>query len=123
VFVEELGVAPGLVLRELQRAILLQDASLDAAGQRIGSTLERAASVLPRTPLERAESLYEYGVALLQTGERRRAVSTLSAAERLAAAGARGVVERARLYRSYVSVWTEGKSPLAHLAATEHAAQ
>lgn len=123
-FIGELGVEPGVVLRELQRAILMQDPALDGGDDRVGSMLERAAAILPKPAREQAESLYEYGVALLRTGERRRAISTLAAAERLAAAaGVPGVEERARLYRSYISIWTEGKSPLDHLADAERAAR
>ena len=122
-FDRELGVEPSATLRELQRAILVQDAALDDGTRQIGSTLERAAGILPRPARERAESLYEYGVALIRTGDAQRAVSTLAAAERLAReAGERGIEERARLYRTYLSVWTEGKSPLEHLADTERAA-
>ena len=110
-------------LRELQRAILVQDAALDDGTRQIGSTLERAAAILPKSARERAESLYEYGVALIRTGDVQRAGSTLAAAERLAGeAGERGIEERARLYRTYLSVLTEGKSPLEHLADTERAA-
>jgi DNA-binding SARP family transcriptional activator len=123
VFAEELGVEPGLVLRELQRAILVQDPALEDPARQIGSTLERAAAVLPRPPRERAQSLYEYGIALMRTGERRRAVATLEAAERLAnEAGDRGVAERARLYRAYLAVWTDGNGPSAHLVEAERAA-
>lgn len=123
-FVDELGVEPAVVLRDLHRAVLLQDPALDDGERGIGPTLERAAAILPKPARERAESLYEYGAALLRTGERRRAASTLAAAERLAAAaGERGLEERARLYRSYISIWTEGKSTLEHLADAERAAR
>lgn len=125
VFAEELGVEPGVVLRELQRAMLVQDPALEDPSRQIGSTLERAAAILPRPPRERAQSLYEYGVALMRTGEPQRAVSTLAAAERLAnETGDRGIEERARLYRAYISVWADGKGPSAHLAdATQAAAR
>ena len=33
------------------------------------------------------------------------------------------VEERARLYLSYLSIWTEGKSPLAHVAEAEQASR
>jgi DNA-binding SARP family transcriptional activator len=121
-FLGDLGLEPGIVLRELQRAILVGDAALEDPAGLLGSTLERAAAILPRTPRERAEALYEFGVSLVRLGEQRQAVATLAAAERMAVAtGERSVEERARLYRSYLSVWTEGKSPLAHLAAAERA--
>lgn len=123
-FVDELGIAPGEVLRKLQRAILVQDPALDDPKQRLGATLERAAALLQRTPRERAQSLYEYGSALISAGERRQAASTLQAAERHAlAAGDRGLQERARLVLSHLSLFTEGSSPLAHLASAERAAR
>jgi DNA-binding SARP family transcriptional activator len=124
VFAEQLGVEPGATLRELQRAILIQDPALEDGTRQIGSTLERAAAILPKPARERAESLYEYGVALIRTGERREALTTLGAAERLAAeAGERGIEERARLYHAYLSVWTDGKRPLEHLSYAERAAR
>jgi DNA-binding SARP family transcriptional activator len=120
----ELGIQPGIGLRELERAILAQDAALDDPAHRLGSTLERAAAILPGEPRERAESLYEYALALLRTGEQRRAVSTLEAAMRMAAAVREPSVERrARLYLSYLSIWSEGKSPLTYLAEAERAAR
>ena len=123
-FVDDLGLEPGVVLRELQRAILVQDAALEDPSGLIGSALERAAAILPRTPKERAESLYELGVSLLRLGDSRQAVGALGAAERMAAAtGEQSVEERARLYRSYLAVWTDGKSPLAHLAEAERASR
>jgi DNA-binding SARP family transcriptional activator len=122
-FVDELGIEPGPALRDLQRAILAQDATLDDPGHRLGSTLERAAAILPMRPRDRAESLYEYALALLRTGEQRRAVATLEAAARLAAtAGERAVEQRARLYLSYLSIWSDRRSPLAYLAEAERAA-
>ena len=121
-FVDDLGLEPGVVLRELQRAILVQDAALEDPAGRLGSTLERAAAILPRSPSERAESLYELGVSLLRLGENRQAAGALGAAERMAAAtGEHSVEERARLYLSYLSIWTEGKSPLVYLAEAERA--
>ncbi len=123
-FVGDLGLEPSAVLRELQRAILVQDAALEDPAGLLGSTLERAAAILPRSPKERAESLYELGVSLLRLGDSRQAAGTLAAAERIAAAtGERSVEERARLYLSYLSVWTDGKSPLAHLAEAERASR
>lgn len=49
-FLDALGLQPGVVLRELERAILVQDRSLTDATQSVGSTLERAAAFVPRTP-------------------------------------------------------------------------
>jgi len=121
--IDELGVEPGVELRELQRAILLQDRVLDDPQRRFGSAIERAASILPRSPSERAESLYEYAVSVMRLGDRRQAASMLEAAERLASTvGERSVEERARLYRSYLSIWLDGKSLQDHLAETQRAA-
>jgi DNA-binding SARP family transcriptional activator len=123
-FVGGLGIEPGVTLRELQRAILVQDPRLDDAEHRFGWTLERAAAILPWPPQDQAESLYEYGLALMRTGELRRGISTLEAAARLAAPmGETGIEERARLYLSYLAVWSEGTSPLEFLDEAEHAAR
>ena len=122
--VDKLGVEPGVDLRELQRAILMQEATLDDAEHRPGETLERAAELLPWSPHERAESLYEYALALYRTGERRRALSTLEAAERMAAAaGDLSVEERARLYLLYFSQWTEGMGQVEFLREAERASE
>lgn len=119
---DQLGVEPGAALRELQRAILTQQPELDDPEHRPGWTLERAAAILPWEPRDRAESLYEYGLALMRTGELKRAVSTLEAAARTAAgSGEHAVARRARLYLSYLSVWTDGTSPLEHVAEAERA--
>ena len=123
-FTSELAVEPGVVLRDLQRAILVQDRALDDGEQRIGSTLERAAAILPMQAHERAESLYQYGAALQQAGGTRQAVSTLGAAARLAAeTGERLIEERARLHLSYLSIFTDGKGLREHLADAERAAR
>jgi DNA-binding SARP family transcriptional activator len=123
-FVDELGGEPGVELRELQRAILVQDAALDDPERQLGWTLERAAALLPLTGQERAESLYEYALALFRIGEQRRAISTFEAAARTAeTAGDVSVAERARLYLAYVSTRTEGASQAGFLAEAERAAE
>ena len=124
VLIDHLGVEPGEGLRELQREILTHSPALDDREHRLGWTLERAAAVLPWAPEDRAESLYEFGLALMRTGEVRRAVSTMEAAARTAAtAGEHGVEERARLYLSYMAAWSKGKSLVDHLTEAEHASQ
>jgi DNA-binding SARP family transcriptional activator len=116
-----LGLAPGVVLRELERAILVQDPALVDPVQRVGSTLERAALTLPRQPREQAESLFEYGLALFRLSEPHHARTTLEAAERIArAAGEVAVAERARLELSWMSLFVEGWTT-EHLAAAERA--
>jgi DNA-binding SARP family transcriptional activator len=123
-FVGQLGIEPGVVLRELQRAVLVQDRALDDPTQALGSTLERAAAILPRAPRERAESLLDYGAALIRIGELRQAAPTVEAAERFAeSAGERGIAERARILLSYLDVFAEGGSLLEHLAVAERAAE
>ena len=122
--VDSSGVEPGEALRELQSAILTQHPALDDPEQRLGWTLERAAAVLPWEPRDRAESLYEYGLALMRTGEWRRTASTLEAAARTAASADEHAIEqRARLYLSYLSVWADGKSTVEHIAEAERASQ
>jgi DNA-binding SARP family transcriptional activator len=122
-FTSELAVEPGVVLRDLQRAILVQDPALDDGELRIGSTLERAAAILPMQAREQAESLYQYGAALLHAGTTRQGVSTLEAAARLAAGtGERLIEERARLYLAYLSIFTDGKSLREHQTEAERAA-
>jgi DNA-binding SARP family transcriptional activator len=123
-FVDELGVEPGLILRELQRAILVQDPALDDSKDALGTTLERAAAIIPREPRARAESLVEFGRALIRLGELRQASLTLEGAERLAeTAHDRGIQERARLWRSHLTVFAHHGSFLDHLAVTESAAR
>ncbi len=99
-FVDELGLEPGATLRELQRAILLQDKALFELHH--GPDLvERAANFLPTSDRGRAEALYEYGLALWRTGERARARSALLESERRAEAiGYRTLAQRARALRA-----------------------
>lgn len=119
----ELGIEPGADLRALQRAILVQDSQLDDPEHRPGWTLERAAAILPGDPRERVESLYQYGLALMRTGELQRAVSTLEGAARLAArVGDRGVEDRSRLFVRFLAIWTEGSSVVEYLAEAERSA-
>ena len=123
-FVGSLGIEPGVVLRELQRAILVHDRTLDDPRRVLGSTLERAAAILPREPRERAESLLEYGSALIRIGELRQAASTLQASKRLSeAADERGLEERARILLSYLDVFAERGSLVEHLEVAESAEQ
>ena len=118
-----LGIEPGVPLRELQRAILAQDPALDELDYQLGTTLERAAAIIPREAPEQARSLYEYGCALIELGESRQGAATLKAAERMAAAtGERTLEERARLMLSHRAGYTEARSPLEHLAVAERAA-
>ena len=80
-FAEELGIEPGPELKDLQRAILVQDPRLGSTRVEPADLLARAAPLLPsRTYTERAESLYAYGVALWRLGERERARGVLEQA-------------------------------------------
>jgi DNA-binding SARP family transcriptional activator len=99
-FVDELGLEPGATLRELQRAILLQDTALFEL-HRGSDLIERAANFLPTSEAGRAEALYDYGLALWRTGERARAKSALVECERRAdAIGHRTLAHRARALRA-----------------------
>lgn len=99
-FVDELGLEPGATLRELQRAILLQDKALFEL-HRGPDLIERAANFLPTSEAGRAEALYDYGLALWRTGERARAKSALLECERRAEAiGQRTLAHRARALRA-----------------------
>jgi DNA-binding SARP family transcriptional activator len=121
-FVEELGVLPGAALRELNRAMLVQDPALSDSRRQIGSRLERAAAILPGEAHERVQSLYDYAVALLRLDDREQAEVALKAAERAAVeSGDLGLAEQARLELSWLACFTEGRSALEHLAATERA--
>lgn len=123
-FIGTLGIEPGGVLRELERGILVQDPALDDPKRILGSTLERAAALLPRDARGRAESLYEYGTALIRAEEFRQATSTFEAAARLAdSAGDPGLVERVHLQRSYLAVFADGASMLDELQVAERAAR
>ena len=122
--VDGLGIEPGLVLKELQRAILVQDRALADPKRAVGSTLERAAALLPRAPRERAESLLEYGSALIRMGELGHAATTLEAAGRLASgAGEQAIEERVRVLLSYLAVFADGVGLVEHLAVAERAAR
>lgn len=121
--VERLGIEPGSALKELQRAVLVHDPALEDPKWMSGSTLERAAAILPGEPPERARSLFEYGSALIRVGELRQAASTLRAAGRLAeAVGERGLQERVRIRLSYLKVFADGAAMAEQFAIAERAA-
>lgn len=99
-FVSELGIEPGPSLRNLQRAVLVQDPWLNGDGGGAG-LFERAAGLLPTDDRGRATALYEYGLALWRIGERSQAETVLLEAERRATvAGDPVLAERARLQRA-----------------------
>jgi DNA-binding SARP family transcriptional activator len=87
-FVDQLGIEPGPNLKELQRAVLVQDARLETGGRLDpGELLERAGALLPTPDYStRAQSLVDYSDALFRLGERDRAAAVL---EEAAAQGAR----------------------------------
>ena len=121
----QLGIEPGVELRDLQRAVLVQSPALDDADRQLGSTLERAAALLPRGATEQARSLHEFGDALVHLGERRRAASAFRTAEQMAAAaGEPALAARVRLSSSLLDCYVGGRrGPLAHLAVAEDAAR
>jgi DNA-binding SARP family transcriptional activator len=121
VFTEELGIEPGLALKELQRAILVQDQRLDTMARVDGSDLlERAAPLLPTSFAGRAQSLYEYGLTLRRLGERGRALRLFDeASDQARIAGDTSLEELVRLTRSQYEVWAGAKSPRDALRETE----
>jgi DNA-binding SARP family transcriptional activator len=124
-FTTQLGIDPGVELRDLQRAVLAQSPALDDADRRPGSALERAAAFLPRDAAEQARWLHEFGDALVDLGERRRAASAFRTAEKMAAvAGEPVLAARVRLSSSLLDCYMEGRrGPLAHLAVAEEVAR
>jgi DNA-binding SARP family transcriptional activator len=125
VFVDQLGIEPGPALKELQRAILVQDPRLEALA-RIESfdLLERAAPILPTGFVDRAQSLYDYGVALFRLGERSRAAAALEQAEEQArVARDPGLEEMIHLTLSQQANWTGVRSDRDHLAQVQHSVE
>jgi DNA-binding SARP family transcriptional activator len=123
---EELGIEPGPALRALQRSILVQQPGLvrHASLPTKSPLLERAAALLPMDRRERAQSLYEYGIALFRLGERSRADAVLERARaEAAAAGDAGLQELVELKLSWQRLFTAGGSLHEHLERAERAAE
>jgi DNA-binding SARP family transcriptional activator len=122
-FAEELGIEPGLHLRELQRAMLAQSPALDQADYELAPALERAAPMLAKAPAERVRSLLDYGNALITLLEMRQAYSTFQAAQRMAAAaGERVLEEHALLKLSILDCYMHLQSGRKHLDTARRAA-
>ena len=115
VLINELGIEPGPALKELQRAVLMQDPRLDTATA-ADPLLERAAPLLPISDAGRAQSLYELAVALRRLGEAGRAVAMLAqAGDHARRAGDRSLVELARLTQSQYETWSGRRTVREHL--------
>ncbi len=112
VFAEELGIEPGFGLKELQRAILVQDQRLDTIARvEPIDLLERAAPLLPTSYADRAQSLYEYAVTLRRLGEPGRAMALFDeASDQARRAKDTTLEELIRLTRSQYEVWAGEKS-------------
>ena len=125
VFVDQLGIEPGPALKDLQRAILVQDPRLEAMARiEPVDLLERAAPILPTGFVDRAQSLYDYGVALFRLGERARAATALERAEEQARfAGDHGLEELSQLTLSQQANWTGARGDRDHLAQTQHSVE
>jgi DNA-binding SARP family transcriptional activator len=121
--VAELAIEPGPALKELQRAILVQDRRLaEPVGQASDELIDRIAPLLPTDDRRRARAVYEYGVALWLLGERERSQAALEHAARVAAAAEdRALEELAQLRLSWQALFTEGGSSVAHLARARRA--
>lgn len=115
--VAELAIEPGPALKDLQRAILVQDPRLDEAGGIArDELLDRIAPLLPTDDRRRARAVYEYGVALWLLGERERSDAALRQAATVAAAAEDASLEElAALRLSWQNLFTKRASPAAHL--------
>ena len=124
-FVDQLGIEPGPALKELQRAILVQDPRLEAMSRiEPVDLLERAAPILPTGFVDRAQSLYDYGVALFRLGEHSRAAAALERAEQQARfARDPGLEELTHLTLSQQANWAGACSDRDHLAQTQHSVE
>jgi DNA-binding SARP family transcriptional activator len=125
VFVDRLGIEPGSAMKELQRAILIQDPRLETMARiEPVDLLERAAPILPTGFVDRAQSLYDYGVALFRLGEHSRAAAALERAEEQARlAQDPGLEELVRLTLSQQANWTGVRSDRDHLDQVQHSVE
>jgi DNA-binding SARP family transcriptional activator len=123
VLIAELAIEPGPDLKELQRAILVQDPRLvEPAGGARDELIERIAPLLPTDERGRGRALFQYGLALWALGERERAETALDQAARVAAAADdRGLEELAGLHLSWQAMFTRRASPAAHLSRARRA--
>lgn len=123
VLVAELAIEPGPALKELQRAILVQDQRLiEPAGAAPDELIDRIAPLLPTNDRRRARAVYEYGVALWLLGERERSKTALEHAARGAAAAEdRALEELTHLRLSWQALFTEGGGLAAHRARARRA--
>ena len=121
--VAELAIEPGPALKELQRAILVQDRRLvEPEGTFRDELIERIAPLLPTNDRRRARAVYEYGIALWLLGERERSEGAIRHTAKLAvAANDRGLAELAELRLSWQELFTRRSSPTAHLARARKA--
>jgi DNA-binding SARP family transcriptional activator len=125
VFVGRLGIEPGPALKELQRAILVQDPRLESVA-RVEPTdlLERAAPILPTGFGDRAKSLYDYGVALFRLGEPARAMAVFEQArDQSRLAGDPLLAELIDLAVSHQESWTGERGNRDHLAQAQHSVE
>jgi DNA-binding SARP family transcriptional activator len=99
--VGELGIEPGQALKDLQRAILLQEPHLAVRDAATDDLFRRAAPHLPVADDDRARALLQYAQAIWQLGERRRADLALDDALRWAElSGNETLIQRVRLERT-----------------------
>ena len=124
--VDELGIEPGPALKDLQRSILVQQPGLGQSTDFAAAPelIERASPLLPMDGRERAQALYDYGVALFRVGERQRADAVLERAlEEAAAANDASLEELITLKLSWQRLFTIGGSLREHLERAERAAE
>jgi DNA-binding SARP family transcriptional activator len=122
IFVARLGIEPGPALKELQRAILVQDSRLERMARvEPIDLLERAAPLLPTGFVDQAQSLYEYGVALFRLGEHTRSAAALEqASEQARVAEDLGLEELICLEQSHQESWAGKRTNSDHFAQAQH---
>jgi DNA-binding SARP family transcriptional activator len=99
--VDELGLEPGQALKDVQRAILLQEPRLAVRDAPTDDLFRRAVGFLPIADSARARALLDYAQAIWRLGERSRAALALEeAAERAEAASDGILLQRVRLQQT-----------------------
>jgi DNA-binding SARP family transcriptional activator len=121
-FVDELGLEPGVPLKRLELAVLLQDPALSY--DPIDDVLERASAILPLDPADRVRSLADYAFALDRMGDHERASKLfVEARDRAEELDDEQLLVRVRLLEWDQRVYLEAGSLVGHRARAEEAAE
>jgi DNA-binding SARP family transcriptional activator len=123
-FVRELGLEPSPQLKDLQRAILLQEPRLTVRDPVTDDLFRRAVDELPVADAARGRVLLDYAAAIWRLGERRRANLAVEEAARRAASAGDVVLERRALLQLSLNRMLEQATSLnAHAAEARRAAR